>query len=52
MKPYFETDSGVIYQGHVLEILKEIASESVNCVVIFEEVNYGLLNISLGTFFR
>jgi len=33
MKPYFETDNGVIYKGHVLEVLSGMASESVHCVI-------------------
>jgi len=33
MTPYFETDNGVIYQGHVLEVLSGMAAESVHMVV-------------------
>ena len=29
MKPYFETDAGIIYQGHVLEVLNGMEAESV-----------------------
>ena len=33
MTPYFETDAGIIYQGHVLEVLNGMEVESVHCVV-------------------
>ena len=33
MKPYFETDAGVIYQGHVLDVLRGLSDGSVQCVV-------------------
>ncbi len=33
MKPYFETDAGVIHQGHVLEVLKSMEVESVHVCV-------------------
>lgn len=33
IKPYFETDAGIIYQGHVLEVLSGMEAESVHCVV-------------------
>lgn len=33
IKPYFETEHGVIYQGDALTILKQLPSESVQCVV-------------------
>jgi len=31
--PYWQQDGNKIYQGHVLDVLKEMASESVHCVV-------------------
>ena len=33
MKPYFETGNCRLYQGHVLEILENIQSESIHCVI-------------------
>jgi len=33
VKPYFETDSGVIYHGDVLEVLKQLSDESIHCCV-------------------
>ena len=30
---YFKTDRGELYQGHVLDVLKEMAPESVSCVI-------------------
>jgi len=29
---YFETDNGVLYQGHVLEVLKKMPDKSVDCI--------------------
>lgn len=31
MKPCFETSSGILYQGHVLGVLKELPDKSVQC---------------------
>ena len=33
MKPYFHFNNIEIYQGHVKDVLKEMAPESVHCVV-------------------
>ena len=33
VKPYYQDDNGIIYQGHVLDILKQMEPESVQCVV-------------------
>lgn len=33
LKPYYETDSGVIYHGDCRKILKHLPEQSVNCVV-------------------
>ncbi len=33
MEPYWQTDAGTIYQGHVLNILKQLPDESVQCCV-------------------
>ncbi len=33
MKPYFETDKGKLYEGHILKVLKQMESESIHCVV-------------------
>ena len=30
---FYETENGILYQGHVLEILKKIPDESIDCVV-------------------
>ena len=32
MKPYWEQDNNKIFNGHVLEVLKSMASESVQCI--------------------
>ena len=33
MKPYYESDAGVIYNGDALEVLKSLPDESVHCCV-------------------
>jgi len=33
MKEYFKTDLGILYQGHVLEVLKSLPDESVDCII-------------------
>jgi len=33
IKPYFETENGILYQGNALDILKDIESESIDCVM-------------------
>ena len=33
MKPTYQTDAGTIYNGHVLEVLKTLPDQSVNCCV-------------------
>jgi len=33
MKPYWQQDGNKIYQGHVLDVLKEMPEASVHCVV-------------------
>lgn len=33
MKPYFETERGILYQGNALDILKDMESESVDCIM-------------------
>lgn len=33
MKPYFETEHGVIYQGNALEVLKQLSDKSIHCCV-------------------
>jgi len=33
MTPYFETELGKLYHGHVLEVLRELPSEAVHCVI-------------------
>jgi len=30
---YFKTDRGVLYQGHIMEVLNSMGTESVHCVV-------------------
>ena len=32
IKPYWEQNGNLLYQGHVLDVLKEMASESVQVV--------------------
>lgn len=31
--PYFETETGQLFHGHVLDVLREMESESVDCVM-------------------
>ena len=33
MREYYKTDSGVLYQGDVLEVLKSLPDESIDCVI-------------------
>lgn len=33
MKPFFQADSGELYQGHVLDVLRTLPDESVQCCV-------------------
>lgn len=33
IKPYYETEHGVIYQGNALEVLKRLPDESIHCCV-------------------
>ena len=33
MKPYYETDLGKLYHGNVLEVMKEIPENTVDCII-------------------
>jgi len=33
VKPYFETEGGILYRGNALEVLKDMESESIDCVI-------------------
>lgn len=33
IKPYFETENGILYQGNALDILKDMDPESIDCVM-------------------
>ncbi len=46
MKPYFEADSGIIYQGHVLDVLRDMDSEFVQ-LCAFSPPYWGLRKYSV-----
>lgn len=33
MKIYFKNSNGILYQGHVLDVLKQLPDECVDCVI-------------------